>query len=158
MKMLLTIIILFAALGICRCQNVTYVISYKDNDDSYELRAVYEEHLNPKLRRYIAEQIHLNDRNLTKKLAAGMNISLQDKTKLYLRLTPVQLWVKINKSQGTDSSYNNLKSMCKNLEDLISGLELTTTPKSLVSNRDMDESTVRIHRLSLYGSYQCINE
>jgi hypothetical protein len=156
--MLLTIIILFTALGICRCQNVTYVISYKDNDDSYELRAVYEEHLNPKLRRYIVEQIHLNDRDLTKRLAAGMNISLQDKTKLYLRLTRVQLWVKINKLQSTDSSYNNLKAMCKDLEDLVAGLELTTTPKSLVSNRNMDESTVRIHRPSLYRSYQCINE
>jgi hypothetical protein len=94
-------------------------ISISDDDDEYEMNAAY------KRSQTHAVQVYLNDHLLNGEIKLRHNdhvdkeITLDDKTTLYINSNPGRLYIKIDKTENSEESCERVRQACKDLKEIL---------------------------------------
>ena len=93
-------------------------ISISDDDDEYEMDALYQK------RKTHAVQVYLNDHLLNNRLSVKHRwkdevVTLDDDTKIYLNSYPGELRIKIDKTENSEESCDKVKQVCEELKDIL---------------------------------------
>lgn len=96
-------------------------ISVKENDDIYQFTAYYNAANTYRVQKYINKSIEPNGLFSSENDRFDVNTKLADKTEFYVKESPGDLKITLNKRQNTTASYLRIKNMCNGIKELLVG-------------------------------------
>jgi hypothetical protein len=90
-------------------------IKINETDDIYQLRAHYGEWKTDKVRRYMNERLHTNNRFRNATMDA--DVTLDDKTSFYIRTSSGRLFIKVNRNQNDPEAFERVKQFGEDLKN-----------------------------------------
>jgi hypothetical protein len=94
-------------------------ITISDNDDEYEMDALYNKRKTHAVRIYLDERLLDKKTGRYKKNIDREEITLDDHTKLYLDAYPGSLRIKIDKDENSPGSYKKIKQACEEIKEIM---------------------------------------
>ena len=94
-------------------------IRINDSEDSYQLYALYSRRKAKRLQSYIDEQ--LNTDHMFRNSRVDANVTLDDRTNIYVRNIPGRLLIKLNKDQNTAEAYYRIKKLGEGIKSRLAG-------------------------------------
>jgi hypothetical protein len=96
-------------------------ISISEDDNSYQLEAVYNTNNTGRVERYINRCISPDRLGDSENDYIDANTSLPDGTVFYVKESPGKLKIEINKKKNSTASYYRIKKMCEGVKGLLAG-------------------------------------
>jgi hypothetical protein len=96
-------------------------ISISEDDNSYELEAVYNANNTGRVERYINRCISPDRLGNSENDYIDATTSLPDGTVFYVKESPGKLKIEINKKKNSTASYYRIKKMCEGVKGLLAG-------------------------------------
>jgi len=97
--------------------DISIIIS--DNDDEYEMDALYSKRKTHAVRVYLNDHLLNSKTGQYKKNVDGEEIILDDNTKFYLNAYPGSLQIKIDKEENPPGSYEKVKQACEEIKEIM---------------------------------------
>ena len=94
-------------------------VSVTESHDIYKLQAEYNEDKTGAVQRYINRQIAPNGLFASTEDYFDVDTELKDKTKFYIKASPGELIIKLNKQENSYASYTRIKSICEGVTSII---------------------------------------
>jgi hypothetical protein len=94
-------------------------ITVSDDEDEYEMDALYRKNQTHKVRAYLNE--HLLNKSVVsfKNKSMDEEITLDDNTTFYINSYPGELRIKIDKTENSAESFEKVKQVCEDLKDIL---------------------------------------
>jgi hypothetical protein len=108
----------WAAFSSCRW-HYDSSISVWDNEDEYELNAIYAKSKTGKVQRFLDRCLEERCNTSFSHSHIDKDIILDDRTKFYIHSYPGELEIKINKTENSDESLVKIKELCEDLKDIL---------------------------------------
>jgi hypothetical protein len=96
-------------------------ISISEDDNSYQLEAVYSADNTGRVERYINRCISPDRLGDSENDYIDASTSLPDGTVFYVKESPGKLKIEINKKKNSTASYYRIKKMCEGVKGILSG-------------------------------------
>jgi hypothetical protein len=90
-------------------------IKVREKENLYELRASYHRAKTRMLQEYMDQQMHTH--NFFKNARMDGNVTLDDHTKLYVKMKPGYLFVRMKKDENDSAAYANMKELTKGVKE-----------------------------------------
>ena len=94
-------------------------ITISDDDDEYEMDALYNKRKTHAVRIYLNDHLLINKTGRYKKNVDGEEIILDDNTKLFLNEYPGSLRIKIDKDENSPESYEKIRQACEEIKEIM---------------------------------------
>lgn len=94
-------------------------ISRTETQEGFTFTASFNKVKSPKVQAYIDEYLKPMGNFSMKNVEIDATITLDDKSNFYLKTTPGELKIKVEKEETSASNYFKLKRMCESLSDVI---------------------------------------
>ena|SRR5665213_1161020 len=94
-------------------------ISISEDDNSYQLEAVYNTNSTDRVERYINNCISPNSLGKSENDYFEVTTSLSDGTVFYVKESPGKLKIELNKKKNSTASYYRIKKMCEGVKGVL---------------------------------------
>jgi hypothetical protein len=98
-------------------------ISISDTKSSFSVSAYYDKNKTRKVQQCIDKHLGSNNNISFVNAQTDARITLDDKTKFYIRSYPGELKIKFDKEENSFESYTEIRKMCEGIKNIISGKE-----------------------------------
>ncbi len=96
-------------------------ITVNENDDDYSFSASFDKAETRAVWLYINQNISPNSLGKSENDYFDVTTSLTDKTAFYIKESPGELKIELDKRKNTTASYNRIKSLCNGVKDILGG-------------------------------------
>lgn len=100
-------------------QNKNLNVTTKESDDDYEFSAVFDKAKNPEVVSYMDKVLGKPNNISFSNTQLDAKMSLDDKSKFYIKLSPGNIKMKFSKEDNSEANYKKLKNMCENLSKIV---------------------------------------
>lgn len=95
-------------------------ISISDDEDEYEMDALYNRSQEHKVQVYLNEHLlNKSSKSFKKHKNRSEEITLDDNTTVYIKSYPGELRIKIDKYRNSEESCENVRQICEDLKDIL---------------------------------------
>ncbi len=94
-------------------------ITTTDDEDEYEMEASYSRNQTHAVQVYLNEHLISSSNRSFKNRPIDDEITLDDKTTVYINSYPGELRIKINKAKNSDESCERVREICEELKDIL---------------------------------------
>ncbi|MEO7308239.1 MAG: hypothetical protein ABIR78_10970 [Ferruginibacter sp.] len=94
-------------------------ITTTDDEDEYEMEASYRRSQTHAVQVYLNDHLINSSSRSFKNRSIDDEITLDDKTTVYINSHPGELRIKINKTQNSEESCERVREICEELKDIL---------------------------------------
>ncbi len=111
---------LSSVLSSCLHQHDDISISIQEDEEEYRLSARYDDSKTGAVENYIKTCTASNGRfNYSGHGDINATVTLDDKSRVYIRSREGRLKIKFNKEENTEEAYERIRDMCEGIKDLL---------------------------------------
>jgi len=119
-KLLYAALILFVAVAFNSCfHDHDLNISVNDDEDTYRMRASYDEDRAGAVRQIINAHLHQQHRLSIEHGFVDTDITLDDGTSFHIRTRPGKLRINFDKTENSEENCERLKEMCEEIKEAL---------------------------------------
>ena len=100
-------------------------ISISETADSYKMSADFNEDQSRKVLEYMDKRLGNRNNFSFVNTQADATITLDDRTKIYMKSSPGYLKIILNKEENSTASYLRVKKMCEGIKDILANKQNT---------------------------------
>ena len=94
-------------------------ISYKETSEYFSMKAHFNKNKMRDVEEYMNDKIGKSSNMSFANTQIDGKLTLDDQTTFYLKKSPGNLEIKLDKDENSDVSYNEIKSMCQGIKKVI---------------------------------------
>jgi uncharacterized protein YxeA len=106
----------FSACSLHNSNGDNLSFSVTDSDDYYKIKAEYDEDRTGEVQKYLNKSFSPNGIFTSEDDYMDINTELSDHTKLYLKSSPGNILIRINKDENSKESYERIKKIGEGLK------------------------------------------
>lgn len=103
----------------CMHKNVKGSIKYNETKHTFSMKAYFPESKTREVEEYMNHTIGTNSNMSFINAIIDGNLALDDHTTFYIKKSPDTLYITLDKDRNSDKSYQEIKSMCLGLKNVL---------------------------------------
>ncbi|MEO6723367.1 MAG: hypothetical protein ABIN67_23575 [Ferruginibacter sp.] len=103
----------------CRHHHGDISITYNDAEEYYSMNAYFNENQTRTLEHYMDRRLAKGNDISFINMQNDAMLTLDDHTKFYLKKTPGQIRIRLNKGENSYAAYHRIKSMCEGMKNIL---------------------------------------